>query len=90
MKSKRPRLELDSQYGKQAVAQISLAYQKWIQILGVTLEVDKVPSVIDFADHIFERQVALYEEYKDQFSNLYKDRCAEYFVRAPKKRSYNT
>ena len=89
MHGKRPRLELDTQHGKQVVGQIALAYQRWIHVLGVVLDVEDIPKIIEFVDHIFEREVALYEEYKTQFPNIYKDRCADYFTRPPKKRSYN-
>ena len=54
------------------------------------IDVDEIPKIIDFVDHIFEREIALYEEYRMQFPNIYKDRCADYFTRPPKKRSYNS
>lgn len=34
---------------------------------------------------LFERQVALYEEYKTQFVNIYRPRVSEYFVNAPRR-----
>ena len=67
------------------MGQIALAYQKWIHVLGVVLDVEDIPKIIEFVDHIFEREVALYEEYRTQFPNIYKDRCADYFTRPPKK-----
>jgi len=59
-------------------------------ILGVMLEVEEIPKIVEFVDHIFDREVALYDEYKNQFPNVYKDRCKEYFVRPPKKRKYSS
>ncbi len=34
---------------------------------------------------LFERQIGLYEEYHEQFKNIYRERVSEYFTRAPKR-----
>lgn len=46
---------------------------------------EEVAKVVDFCDMLFERQIGLYEEYANQFKNIYRDRVAEYFTRAPKR-----
>ncbi len=54
-------------------------------MLSEALKVPEVPKIIDFCAMLFERQVALYEEYKHQFSNIYRSRVSEYFFNAPKR-----
>ena len=41
-----------------------------------------VPKIIDFCSTIFERQLALYEEYSHQFKNIYRPRVDDYFKKA--------
>ena len=54
-------------------------------MLTEALEIPEVPKIIDFCEMLFDRQVALYEEYKNQFSNIYRARVSEYFINAPKR-----
>ena len=61
-------------------------YRIWHRVLGQALEVADVPKIIDFCDMLFERQITLHEEYRDQFKNIYRERVREYFIRAPPKK----
>ena len=54
-------------------------------MLEKALEVPDVPKIIDFCTILFDRQVALFEEYKNQFKNIYRERVSEYFKNAPKR-----
>ena len=38
---------------------------------------------MSFSEHVMTRQVALYEEYKEQFPNIYRSRVADY-LRPPR------
>lgn len=78
-------LELKSQEGRSRVGQIALAFQIWVDLLENTLELEDVPKIIQFCDHVFARMLQLFAEYKGQFANIYKERCYEYFVSAPPK-----
>ena len=70
------------------VGQIALSYQKWLYILDHYLDLkEDVQFIISLGECLFERQLCLYEESKEWFRNIYKDRCAETFVRAPKRHS---
>lgn len=51
--------------------------------LETTLEVEDVPKIEQFCDHVFARMLQLFGEYKAQFGNIYKERCYEYFLPAP-------
>ena len=42
------------------------------------LKLTEVNKIILFTETLIERQVKLYEEYKDQFPNIYKERVADY------------
>jgi hypothetical protein len=62
------------------VGQIASVYNHWrFTVLEKTLGVGEVPKIIAFCDHILQRQVSLFEEYKTQFPNIFKERVAEYF-----------
>ena len=60
-------------------------FQLWNKIVTEGLEVEEPERITVFSDVLFARQVSLYEEYKDQFKNIYRDRVAEYFKHAPKR-----
>ena len=60
-------------------------FQVWNNMLENVLNLNDLPSVVCFCETLFERQIALYEEYKNQFRNIYKERVSEYFKRAPKR-----
>ena len=46
------------------MGQISTIYQIWNNMLEVALEMPDVHKVITFCEVLFERQVALFDEYK--------------------------
>ena len=71
--------------GRERVGQLCQMFQIWCNLLEQALNVSDVGSIVNFCEQLFDRQIALYEEYKDQFKNIYKDRVAEYFKRAPKR-----
>ena len=71
--------------GRERVGQLCQIFQIWCNLLEQALNVSDVGSIVNFCEQLFDRQIALYEEYKDQFKNIYKDRVAEYFKRAPKR-----
>ena len=75
--------ELKSAEGRGKVGQVALAFQIWVDLLETTLELEDVPKVLQFCDHVFARMLQLFAEYKGQFANIYKERCFEYFVAAP-------
>ena len=52
-------------------------------MLEHALDVPEVPTVIEFCDKLLERQISLFEEYKNQFVNIYRKRVSEYFKKAP-------
>ena len=85
-----PKVELETPEGKELVGQIALCYRKWLYIVEHYLELDDAPTIVSLSECLFERQVSLYEESRDWFPNIYKDRCAETFVRAPKRPSRST
>jgi hypothetical protein len=76
---------LRSKNGREKVGQICEVFQAFTKMLSEALEVPEVPKIIDFCEMLFDRQVALYEEYKNQFSNIYRPRVSEYFKDAPKR-----
>ena len=43
------------------------------------LKMTEVHKIIQFSESVMERQIKLFEEYKDNFPNIYKERVAEYF-----------
>jgi len=49
-------------------------------ILNDVLNVPEVDKIRLFCDHVFSRQLALFDDFKDQFTNIYKERCFEYFT----------
>lgn len=65
------------------MSQLALAFRSWVDILENFLEMEDVPKIELFCEHVFTRMLQLYGEYKSQFGNIYKDRCHEYFVAAP-------
>lgn len=48
-------------------------------MLEKILNVSEVAKILAFCDHVMQRQISLYEEYKTQFPNIFKDRVADYF-----------
>ena len=77
--------ELGTSAGRSKVSEVCDVFRLYYRILEVALEVPEVPKIVDFCDVLFERQISLHEEYKDQFKNIYRDRVRSYFVRAPKR-----
>ena len=77
--------ELTTESGRAKVAQVCEVYRIWMRILQQGLEVPDIPKIIDFCDMLFDRQISLYEEYRSQFKNVYRERVAEYFKPAPKR-----
>lgn len=77
--------DLGKKQSREIIGQICEAFQAWNKILSQALQVPDVPKILEFSEMLFERQVALYEEYKSQFANIYRPRVAEYFVIAPKR-----
>ena len=77
--------ELGTSAGRRKVSEVCDVFRLYYRILEVALEVPEVPKIVDFCDVLFERQISLHEEYKDQFKNIYRDRVRSYFVRAPKR-----
>jgi hypothetical protein len=73
-------VDIQSKYKRQIIGQISSVYSHWrFTVLEKILHVSEVPKIIAFCDHVMQRQVSLYEEYKTNFPNIYKERVAEYF-----------
>ena len=52
-----PSVEIYTHKGKQYVTEISLAFKKWNYVLSEILEVEEIPKIVEFVDHVFERQV---------------------------------
>ena len=91
--SEPPQVKLETPEDREAVGQIAFCYRKWLSIVEDYLELESALNLVDLSESLFERQVRLYEEGKDWFPNIYKDRCAETFVRAPKRQrrsNYNS
>jgi len=51
-------------------------------VLEKILCVDEIPKIMTFCEHVMTRQIALFEEYRETFPNIYKERVAEY-IKAP-------
>lgn len=65
---------------KELVAQLCTVFRIWrFNVLEKVLKVDEIPKIMSFSEHVMTRQLALYEEYSTQFTNIYKDRVKEYF-----------
>lgn len=79
-------LEIKSFEGRKKVGQISLTFRIWIDLLENKLAMEDVPKIEQFCEHVFSRQLQLFIEYKNQFCNIYKERCYDYFVEAPAKK----
>lgn len=63
-----------------------MVYRHWrFNVLEKILEVQEIPKIISFSEHLMTRSVALYEEYNLQFLNVYKERVAQYLRLAPAK-----
>ena len=60
-------------------------FQTWYTLLEDYLKVPDVLKMMDFCEMLFERQIGLYEEYKVQYTHVYRERVSEYFKKAPKK-----
>ena len=78
-------MEIDTQEGKEVVGQIAFAYRKWLYLVEHFLEIGEAQTILSLSERLFDRQVCLYEESNASLPNIYKDRCAETFVRAPKR-----
>ena len=78
--------ELGTAAGRRKVTEVCEVFRLWHKILSKALEVADVPKIMDFCDMLFERQITLHEEYRDQFRNIYRERVREYFVGAPAKK----
>mmetsp|Transcript_31934 Transcript_31934/g.42281 ORF Transcript_31934/g.42281 Transcript_31934/m.42281 type:complete len:126 (-) Transcript_31934:695-1072(-) len=77
--------ELVSPAGKRKVSEICDIFRLWYKVLELALEVADVPKIVDFCEMLFDRQISLHEEYRDQFKNIYRERVREYFKKAPKR-----
>lgn len=64
------------------ISQIAHAFRVWKDVLDELPGVEDVGKIILFSDHILIRQLDLYKEYSTRFPNIYKERVAEYFVKA--------
>lgn len=40
----------------------------------------EISKIMEFCEHVFSRQITLFEEYKGTFPNVYKERTHEYFM----------
>jgi hypothetical protein len=47
-------------------------------VLEKTLKLSEIPKIIKFSEHIMTRQISLFDEYKETFPNVYKERFASY------------
>lgn len=56
-------------------------------MLERALEMRELASIIEFCPVVLHRQVQFYQEYKDKFRNIYRERVAEYFWLPPSKRA---
>jgi hypothetical protein len=73
-------MDLNNVASRQFIGQICEIYRQWINILTNVLQMHEVPKVQLFSEHILDRQLALYKEYKTSFPNIYKERVNEYLV----------
>jgi hypothetical protein len=49
--------ELKSQEGRSKVGQVAMAFRVWIDLLENTLELEDVPKILQFCDHVFARML---------------------------------
>lgn len=56
--------DLKSPEGRTRVAQIAIAFRIWGDLLSNSLEMEDVPKVEQFCDHVFARMLQLFAEYK--------------------------
>lgn len=75
---------LDKPEGVEQVAQICQCFRLLIEIFEREIGID-LQEVITFSDNLLDRQIMLYDDYKAQWTNVYKQRVAEYFVKTPKR-----
>jgi hypothetical protein len=54
-------------------------FRHWrFTVLEKLLNVEEIPKIMAFCEHVMGRQIALFEEYKETFPNIYKDRVKQY------------
>ena len=59
-------------------------FQIWYKLVEKDLKIQNLSKIVDFCDVLFDRQIALYDEYKTQFKNIYRSRVIDYFKRSAK------
>lgn len=47
-------------------------------MLEQQLELEEIPKLISFCDHLLQRQIKLYQEFADTFRNVYTKKKARY------------
>jgi hypothetical protein len=50
-------IEIKSNEGKEKTKQVALTFRIWVDLLTNKLEVEDVPKIEQFCDHVFSRQL---------------------------------
>lgn len=74
-------LNLSNKHMRELVSQISGVFCHWrFNVLERMLSMREITKIMDFSEHVLRRQATLFEEYRETFPNVYKERTHEYFM----------